>query len=52
MTLFIVPTDQQYNASLGLKGKLSNSMSYNVSGHYIADRNNVGDTKGFSLAKS
>jgi len=38
-TLLIVPTDQQYNASLGLKGKLSNSMSYNISGHYFADRN-------------
>jgi hypothetical protein len=37
-TLFIVPTDQQYNASIGLKGKLSNSMSYNMSGHYFADR--------------
>lgn len=37
-TLFLAPTDQQYNASLGIKGKLSNSMSYNVSGHYIADR--------------
>jgi opacity protein-like surface antigen len=38
-TLIIVPTDQQYNASLGLKGKLSNSMSYNFNGHYFADRN-------------
>ena len=38
-TLFIVPTDQQYDASLGLKGKLSNTMSYNISGHYFAERN-------------
>ncbi|MGC1205601.1 MAG: TonB-dependent receptor [Flavobacteriaceae bacterium] len=38
-TLFIVPTDQQYNAYVGLKGKLSSNMSYNVSGSYIADRN-------------
>lgn len=38
-TLFITPTDQQYNASLGIKGKLSNSMSYNVSGHYYAENN-------------
>jgi hypothetical protein len=38
-TLFIVPTDQAYNASVGIKGKLSNSMSYNVSGHYFADNN-------------
>ena len=38
-TLLIVPTDQQYNASLGLKGKLSNNMSYDINGHYFADRN-------------
>jgi hypothetical protein len=38
-TLFIVPTDQQYNASLGIKGKLSNTMSYNIVGRYFADRN-------------
>lgn len=38
-TLFIVPTDQQYNAYLGLKGKLSSNMGYNLSGHYWADRN-------------
>ncbi|MDG1730040.1 MAG: TonB-dependent receptor [Algibacter sp.] len=38
-TLFIAPTDQLYNAYVGLKGKLSSNMSYNVSGRYIADRN-------------
>jgi len=38
-TLFIAPTDQKYNASVGLKGKLSNSMSYSVSGHYVNERN-------------
>ncbi|WP_298902697.1 TonB-dependent receptor [uncultured Psychroserpens sp.] len=38
-TLFIVPTDQAYNVSLGLKGKLSNSVSYDISGHYLADNN-------------
>lgn len=38
-TLFIMPTDQQYNAYLGLKGKLSSNMSYNISGRYLADRN-------------
>lgn len=38
-TLFIIPTDQLYNASIGLKGKMSSNMSYNVSGHYISDRN-------------
>ena len=38
-TLFIAPTDQLYNAYVGLKGKLSSNMSYNVSGRYMADRN-------------
>ena len=38
-TLLIMPTDQLYNAFVGLKGKLSSNMSYNISGNYIADRN-------------
>lgn len=38
-TLFIMPTDQLYDAYIGLKGKLSSNMSYNLSGHYKADRN-------------
>ncbi|MCF8272442.1 MAG: TonB-dependent receptor [Flavobacteriaceae bacterium] len=38
-TLYIMPTDQLYNASIGLKGKVSSNMSYNISGHYFADRN-------------
>lgn len=38
-TLMIMPTDQQYNAYIGLKGKLSSNMSYNISGSYLADRN-------------
>lgn len=38
-TLMVMPTDQQYNAHIGLKGKLSSNMSYNISGHYLADRN-------------
>ncbi|MEM5565388.1 TonB-dependent receptor [Psychroserpens sp. AS72] len=38
-TLFIAPTDQAYNATLGIKGKLSNSMSYNINGRYFADNN-------------
>jgi hypothetical protein len=38
-TLFIQPTDQLYNAFVGLKGKVSSNMSYNFSGHYISDRN-------------
>ena len=37
-TLLITPTDQQYNGYIGLKGKISNSMSYDIHGSYIADR--------------
>ncbi|WP_303316201.1 TonB-dependent receptor [Flavivirga abyssicola] len=37
-TLVVAPTDQLYNAYIGLKGKLSSNMSYNISGLYIADR--------------
>ncbi|WP_204346386.1 TonB-dependent receptor [Psychroserpens algicola] len=38
-TFFIAPTDQTYNVALGVKGKLSNSVSYNVSGHYRSEKN-------------
>lgn len=38
-TLFIAPTDQQYNGYVGLKGKLSNTMSYNLKGSYYAENN-------------
>jgi hypothetical protein len=38
-TLFITPTDKQYNAYVGLKGKLSSSMSYNVNGSYASSQN-------------
>jgi hypothetical protein len=38
-TLFVTPTDQQYNAYVGLKGKLSSNMSYSINGAYKADRN-------------
>ena len=38
-TLFIIPTDQQYDAYVGLKGKLSNNMSYNIRGNYQAANN-------------
>lgn len=38
-TLLIAPTDQQYNAYIGLKGKLSSNMSYSFNGLYKADRN-------------
>lgn len=37
-TLFITPTDQQYDISLGVKGKLSNSISYNVGGSYRSEQ--------------
>ncbi|MGV6829968.1 MAG: TonB-dependent receptor [bacterium] len=37
--LVIMPTDQQYNAYVGLKGKLSNNMSYNIRGTYKAANN-------------
>ena len=38
-TLFIMPTDQQYEAYIGLKGKLSNNMSYNIRGNYYGENN-------------
>ena len=37
-TLLITPTNQQYNGFVGLKGKLSNSMSYNVRGSYFNEK--------------
>ncbi|WP_299364605.1 TonB-dependent receptor [Winogradskyella sp.] len=38
-TLFIAPTDQRYNGYIGLKGKLSNNVSYNIKGNYFAEEN-------------
>ena len=38
-TLFIQPTDKKYEASVGLMGKLSNSMSYNISARYMNENN-------------
>ncbi|MCA0132850.1 TonB-dependent receptor [Winogradskyella alexanderae] len=38
-TLFISPTDQRYSGFLGLKGKLSNNVSYNIKGNYYAEEN-------------
>ena len=38
-TLLITPTDQQYHGFIGLKGKLSNSVSYNIKGNYFAEEN-------------
>ena len=38
-TLSITPTDQLYNIYVGLKGKVTSNVSYNISGRYLADRN-------------
>lgn len=38
-TLDIKPTDQLYNAYVGLKGKVTSNVSYNISGSFLADRN-------------
>ena len=38
-TLVIAPTDQKYDVYLGLKGKLANSVSYNIRGSYLNEDN-------------
>ena len=38
-TLGITPTDRSYKGFVGLKGKLSNNVSYNISGSYNAENN-------------
>lgn len=38
-TLLITPTDQQYHGFIGVKGRLSNSVSYNINGNYFAEEN-------------
>ena len=38
-TLNIVPTDQQYDAYVGVKGKLSSNIGYNLKGSYITENN-------------
>ncbi|TCK66833.1 hypothetical protein DFQ05_2117 [Winogradskyella wandonensis] len=38
-TLLVTPTDQQYHGFIGLKGKLSNNVSYNINGNYFAEEN-------------
>jgi len=38
-TLGIAPTDQKYDIYLGLKGKLANSVSYNVRASYLNEQN-------------
>lgn len=37
-TLLVSPTDEQFNAVLGLKGKLSNAMSYRLSGGFKSEK--------------
>lgn len=51
-TLFVLPTNQQYKAFVGLKGKLSNNVSYNIKGNYYAEEskalyriNEISDTQ-------
>jgi len=38
-TVYIAPTDRQYNAYAGLKGKLSINISYDVRGGVMSERN-------------
>ncbi|MCB0375193.1 MAG: TonB-dependent receptor, partial [Sinomicrobium sp.] len=38
-TLHIIPTDKQYSAYLGLKGKLSDNVNYHLKGAYSAENN-------------
>lgn len=38
-TLDIRPTDQQYDAYVGAKGKLSNSIGYNIRGNFASEDN-------------
>ncbi|PWA07197.1 TonB-dependent receptor [Flavobacterium psychrotolerans] len=37
--IFVTPTDRQYDLFAGLKGKLSNYISYNVKGSYVSEKN-------------
>lgn len=38
-TLVVAPTDQKYDIYVGLKGKLANSVSYNIRGSYLNEDN-------------
>ena len=38
-TLFIAPTNQKYNVYAGVKGKVTSTMSYTLTGRYISDNN-------------
>ncbi|EDP71789.1 probable integral outer membrane protein [Flavobacteriales bacterium ALC-1] len=37
-TLIVSPTDRQFRSFLGLKGKLSNNVSYNIKGNYYSEK--------------
>lgn len=62
-TLAIAPTDQKYDIYVGLKGKLANSVAYNVRGSYLNEgntalfKNNIYDSyntnnEGYTYANS
>ncbi|WP_072352991.1 TonB-dependent receptor [Flavobacteriaceae bacterium A100] len=38
-TLFITPTDQEYNLFAGLKGMIANGVNYNITGKYMSETN-------------
>lgn len=38
-TIMVSPTDRQYDLFAGLKGKLSNYVSYNLKGSYVSEKN-------------
>lgn len=48
-TLTILQTDQQYNAFLGAKGKISSTVNYNITGSYMNEKNKPLFRSNFSL---
>ncbi|MDN3494100.1 porin family protein [Winogradskyella bathintestinalis] len=38
-SLFITPTDQQYKIFVGVKGKLTNNVGYNLTANYASEKN-------------
>ena len=53
-TLFIAPTDNEYKATLGIKGKLSDVISYNINGNYSRAQNQLlfkANTNRFALGR-
>ena len=51
-SLVVAPTDQAYKALVGVKGKLSKNMSYNILTHYSADNNRALFTSNTALASA